>query len=1088
MKKFCFNFIICTFAATTVQAQQPNTNYIKTETMLDESGSGSITSIQYYDDLGRPSQLVSNGINNNGTFVHTALQYDGNDREAVKWLPVVGGASPDLIRESSLKAKAKSTYDDEQASCTTIYDALNRPLFVSSPGKEWSGKGITKRYVTNEANSVKHYLSKNNTNDVVSKLDPYPAGALSGEETTDEDGHKIVVFKDALGNIVLERRDDSNDTYYVYNQNGQLRFVLPPMCTSNSTANLNNYAYQYKYDSKGRCIWKKLPGCSPEEYWYNKNNQMTFMKNASLGNRYRFYLYDKQGRLAVQGTCTNVWENDIEGTTVNLIWDGKIVNNTPYSLPSTHTLNDVNVEIAHFYDNYSFLDHYYVKDVFINRGAVYPQNPAWASTRLTGTVQFTTDYNSSNYELFYYDEKGNICERMEFYGNYGYVNTKNTYTFTNQPLSELTTITRWDGNVTHSMRVTNEYNANSGLLMKQIHSFDNCPYPTAEYTYDDLGRVTMISRHNNKLFSSYSHNLRGDLTAVSSDYMWTKPLFSENIHYTDPEEFATFNGNICAIDWSIHNPQTNNIENFTSAYRYDGMNRLTEGIFFGTGQECGTEKIKYNSNSSIISLERSGLKNGQKWGVIDKLTYSYSGNQLKKITDKASPLLYSEAFDFKDNTLTNDLEYGYNEMGAMTYDANKGITNIEYDNMNRPVRIQFHNGNVTEHIYTPDGRRIRTRHTTAVPNAVELAVGETHTLTPQQTLSHTTTDYVGNFVFEGGEFKRYNFDDGYIFPYWKPDTHTYCQGYNYYVKDHQGNIRMIVNNNGTVSQVNHLTAYGASMGNSYNQEFNKYKYNGKELDRMHGLDIYDYGARQYDPAIGSFTSMDPLAEKSYNVSPYVYCHANPVMRIDPDGMDDFLLKKNGQLILTKVVEGNTDKIQYGKKSFTIAHGAFGQTNREMIGQDFSKRNAVFEKDNIKDGLTFMRTISRYTEKEVVAFGIGWNNNYYIINKLKVSRWDKAHSFKDSSGTYHNRGFGKIKISNRESVKYTIHTHPKVSGLIGSGEPRPSHNDIKMASQYGSQTLHFITTPSNNKTYEFNRYSPKNKLLTAPLPYEKGPLY
>ena len=355
-------------------------------------------------------------------------------------------------------------------------------------------------------------------------------------------------------------------------------------------------------------------------------------------------------------------------------------------------------------------------------------------------------------------------------------------------------------------------------------------------------------------------------------------------------------------------------------------------------------------------------------------------------------------------------------------------------------------------------------------------------------LSHTTTDYVGNFVFEGGEFKRYNFDDGYIFPYWKPDTHTYCQGYNYYVKDHQGNIRMIVNNNGTVSQVNHLTAYGASMGNSYNQVFNKYKYNGKELDRMHGLDLYDYGARQYDPAIGSFTSMDPLAEKSYNVSPYVYCHANPVMRIDPDGMDDFLLKKNGQLILTKVVEGNTDKIQYGKKSFTIAHGAYGQTNREMIGQDFSERNAVFEKDNIKDGLTFMRTISRYTEREVQAFGIGWNNNYYIINKLEVSRWDKAHSFKDSSGTYHNRGFGKIKISNRESVKYTIHTHPKVSGLIGSGEPRPSHNDIKMASQYGSQTLHFIITPSNNKTYEFNRYSPKNAPLKEPLPDEKGFLY
>lgn len=52
---------------------------------------------------------------------------------------------------------------------------------------------------------------------------------------------------------------------------------------------------------------------------------------------------------------------------------------------------------------------------------------------------------------------------------------------------------------------------------------------------------------------------------------------------------------------------------------------------------------------------------------------------------------------------------------------------------------------------------------------------------------------------------------------------------------------------------------------------------------MHGFDTYDYGARGYYPAMGRFTSIDPLAEKYYNISPYAYCAGNPINRIDPDG-------------------------------------------------------------------------------------------------------------------------------------------------------------------------------------------------------------
>ena len=62
-----------------------------------------------------------------------------------------------------------------------------------------------------------------------------------------------------------------------------------------------------------------------------------------------------------------------------------------------------------------------------------------------------------------------------------------------------------------------------------------------------------------------------------------------------------------------------------------------------------------------------------------------------------------------------------------------------------------------------------------------------------------------------------------------------------------------------------------------------YKYNGKEFDHMHGLNTYDYGARQHDPILARWDRIDPLCEKYYSTSPYAYCANNPVNANDPDG-------------------------------------------------------------------------------------------------------------------------------------------------------------------------------------------------------------
>ena len=112
--------------------------------------------------------------------------------------------------------------------------------------------------------------------------------------------------------------------------------------------------------------------------------------------------------------------------------------------------------------------------------------------------------------------------------------------------------------------------------------------------------------------------------------------------------------------------------------------------------------------------------------------------------------------------------------------------------------------------------------------------------------------------------------------------------YHYDIQDHLGNNRVVFNQSGTVEQANHYYPFGMTFGEGTENSDNRYKYNGKELDRMHGLDLYDYGARHYDAAIGRWGVIDPLAEKYYSVSPYVYCANNPIRFVDPDGTDVYL--------------------------------------------------------------------------------------------------------------------------------------------------------------------------------------------------------
>lgn len=224
--------------------------------------------------------------------------------------------------------------------------------------------------------------------------------------------------------------------------------------------------------------------------------------------------------------------------------------------------------------------------------------------------------------------------------------------------------------------------------------------------------------------------------------------------------------------------------------------------------------------------------------------------------------------------------------------------------MNNPRRIQFTNGNVTEYIYSASGEKLRAIHCTAVAN-ITVPIGSTLSLTTANTLSVDSTDYIGNFELSSGLWHKYYFDGGYcrIFSGKTnvggrrilPPREDMKITYHYYTQDHLGNNRAVVSESGTLEQVTHYYPFGGIYGDAGSDpELQSHKYKGKELDRMHGLDWYDYGARSYDAVVLMWTSIDPMAEKYYHVSPYVYCGNNPIIAIDPNGCDSIYYNQDGK--------------------------------------------------------------------------------------------------------------------------------------------------------------------------------------------------
>jgi RHS repeat-associated protein len=437
--------------------------------------------------------------------------------------------------------------------------------------------------------------------------------------------------------------------------------------------------------------------------------------------------------------------------------------------------------------------------------------------------------------------------------------------------------------------------------------------------YDKLGQLQVKKTGGTDLTGSaayqnvdYAYNIRGWLKGINDTSLLGGDLFSFKINYNETithnvngQIVPLYNGNIAETSWRTS--ADNVLRRY--GYKYDNLNRLTNAIYQKPGSAIPVansynESLTYDTNGNIMSLQRNGeIDDATTIIPIDNLTYTYpaGSNKLTKVIDST---MHSRGF--KDSSDNTGDDYNYDStFGNLTSDKNKGIASISYNHLNLPVEIIFSGATTKKIKYLYDATGVKVKKT-VTEGAVVVDV-----------------DYMdGGYQYKNTILQFFPTPEGYV-DYTPASGKLTAESFNYVFqyKDHLGNVRMNYAMTGggageltylAIKEENHYYPFGLKHEN-YNvdylefQEMNEavvlypplststklmhnYKYNGKELQDELGLNMYDYGARNYDPAIGRWMNIDPMAETSRRWSPYTYCYNNPVVFVDPDGMqsDDFI--------------------------------------------------------------------------------------------------------------------------------------------------------------------------------------------------------
>lgn len=1078
-------------------------NYIKTtvlqkegkktesDVMLSPASDRSIT-YEYQDGFGRTIQQVAVKSSPSGHDMVQPIEYDSYGQQSKRYLPYTSASEsgeyhPDAALEQNL---FYNTDNDKIANSNNPYAISkydNSPvqflLEQGSAGEDWQpGTGHTRRqeFGTNTVND--HVIIYN----ADGPQGEYAAATLSKNRIIDENKHEVLLFKDKQGHLILKKVQlDGNvtgdsqaapvsylETYYIYNDYGNLIFQVPPKASSKLAGTSNIWGdsfidknlFSYTYDQLGRLIKKKMPGIDPVYICYDQFNRPVLVQDGKLRQQDKWYFikYDMGDRPVMEGIYTyedlgstgNTKQEKLQTylkqlnytTSPGLYYEEKLsgtahgYSNQAFPSKNTKLLN------VYYYDDYDFnadgvADYSYTSQTLPDEPTDVQGSAFGNLTCSKSNILGTSDWIMS---ISLFDKKGRIVQVRS--NNHLSLTPDNlaTSVYSFNSTVKITKVYHKAGTGLETA-VINKYNYDqAGRLLSCYQNNNNVAQDqlVAKYEYNELGQLVDKKLHettNGTFLQSidYRYNIRGWLTHINNSSLTadnvnnddTNDLFGMELLYNNGQSALTdqpstnlnWNGNITAVKWKVQ-PSATSIQNSNTIrersyiFAYDKANRLTSasyqalsGTTWNAEQNGYNESAAYDENGNILALRRNTINSDATGAVqVDNLQYTYDDSGNQL---KKVEDVASNAIGFKNLVSTND-EYGYDENGNMNRDDNKGISQITYNEINKISQITFTDGRKITYQYASNGVRVS-------KSAYKAG----------STIAFLTTDYVSGFVYENHVLSYFAMPEGRVRASGSSLT------YEYYIKDNQGNVRVSFESytsggitSAKLTQENHYYPFGLSMSGiairtAQPTTPNKNLYNGgSELQNDFDDDpnMYSTFYREYDPVLGRMSGIDPMADKYASSSIYNYSFNNPVNLNDPTGSDPYNWRD----------PYGGYPIDYGDPNYNEWESpteAYGETFEELInkqygGDPWAMISAFYNSTPGGTNFSYVPTGDSFASAQMYNYGVSGNITYYTIG---------AYYEHDSSGmsvikggvsgevtqvTYDNRIDGKTnsaKTSNLE---------------------------------------------------------------------------
>ncbi|MGN6417920.1 MAG: DUF6443 domain-containing protein [Pseudobacter sp.] len=802
--------------------------------------------ISYTDGFGRTIQTVAVQGSCSGKDIVKPQAYDQMGRERRHYLPYTTDAKgrfqadPFNAQLSFYAATGADRSTTTHPWSETVFEnsSSDKVIEEGKPGEAWQpGTGHTLRTMkyANAAGEVPRWIF-NESAGLASASGFYAPGDILITQKTDEDNVKSWTCTNKLNQTVMEKKElNASETIVsvtVFDELGRARIIIQPegMREINRTGSgtithdfISKWCFTYTYDEKGRTISKKVPGAAPVYFVYNRKNKLVLQQDGELRKRnaWIFTKYDAMGREIMSGEfidaasrnrdqlqlMTDAGGQFEERTAGNPAGFGYTVDRSFPTLNATSTILTVN-----HYDDYDFDNDPSTTDASFITGQLStdPVPDATNINKVTGTRVRVLGTETMLLSSVFYNNKGQQIQKQS----------------ANYPSGREVLTTRYDFN---------------GLTLEGSYRHEGYGTPFTvykTYIYDHAGRATKVQQQVNAqpMFTvadlSYNeageltrkvlapefnngtgletqikeYNIRGWSTGINRSYAKDK---SDQTHYFGYELGydqtavtngnnvignygpALFTGSIAGTTWKTKGD--NEIRKYR--FQYDNYKRLliadfdqyTEGSFnksagmdFSVEMGNGSDPASaYDHNGNILAMTQKGRKLSGA-AVIDQLSYQYgnAGNLLQSVTDAANDK-DSKLGDFHyDPTTKTTVDYQYDLNGNILSDGNTGISSITYNYLNLPSKIVVKDKGQIEYVYNATGEKLA-------------KIVTDNTVSP---VRKDSTVYLSGSVYKNDTLQFFPHEEGRV-RFVPADSLTgkndTCY-FDFYLKDHQGNIRMVL--------------------------------------------------------------------------------------------------------------------------------------------------------------------------------------------------------------------------------------------------------------------------------------------------------